>query len=37
MENINYFLKEDDHDNNSNNVILSSDEVAQFNYTINVA
>lgn len=40
MENINYFLKEDDHDNNSNNVILSSDEVAQFinadNYTINI-
>jgi len=36
MENINYFLKEDDHDNNSNNVILSSDEVEQFNYTINI-
>jgi hypothetical protein len=39
MENINYFLKEND-DNNSNNdnnnVILSSDEVEQFNYTINV-
>ena len=34
MENINYFLKE--HDNTSNNVILSSDEVEQFNYTINV-
>ena len=40
MENINYFLKEYENNNNSNNVILSSDEVAQFinadNYTINV-
>lgn len=36
MENINYFLKEDESNNNSNNIILSSDEVEQFSYTINV-
>ena len=35
MENINYFLKENN-GNDGNNVILSSDEVEQFNYTINV-
>ena len=36
MENINYFLKEDESNNDSNNVILSFDEVEQFNCTINI-